>query len=100
MSFTLGIKLDDSGFENVDLRYPELGNPGIGGTSFEEIFLAKEAANRGIAVKLYHTNNSNFLPGNIQDRCINNVELCRQGLTDVWLRDFVKHYFIKNGIKD
>lgn len=78
MSFTLGIKLDDSGFENVDLRYPELGNPGIGGTLFEEIFLAKEAGNRGIAVKLYHTNNSNILPDNIQDRCINNVELIPQ----------------------
>lgn len=78
MSFTIGIKLDDSGFENVDLRYPELGNPGIGGTSFEEIFLAKEAANRGIAVKIYHTNNSNILPDNIQDRCVNNVELIPQ----------------------
>ena len=28
------------------------------------------------------------------------TELCRQGLTDVWLRDIVKHYFMKNGIQD
>ena len=38
----IGIKLDDSGFSNIDLSYPELGNPGMEGASFEEVLLQRD----------------------------------------------------------
>ncbi len=35
----IGFEINDSGFENIDLKDPEEGNPGIGGTQFEFILL-------------------------------------------------------------
>lgn len=38
----IGLLFEDFGFSNLDLRYPENGNQGIGGTEFT--FLASNRA--------------------------------------------------------
>lgn len=79
----IGIKLDDSGFSNIDLSSPELGNPGIGGTSFEEVLLAKGLADKGIDVELFYTNRTNILPKNVKNVYVDEVEVIpRQAKSD------------------
>lgn len=71
----IGILFDDAGFRNIDFRYPENGNPGIGGTQFCFLMLIRYYSNinRTNELIVYHlnTNNSNIYWNNITLKSIN-----------------------------
>jgi len=69
----IGIKFDDARFDNLDMIRPQDGNPGIGGTAYEEILLAKLLGDTEHIVVLYHTNSTNKLPANIVDRQVKQI---------------------------
>lgn len=74
----IGIKLEDGRFDGVDISHPENGNPGVGGTTYEEILLARSLqmyySNREIEVVLYHTNDKNRLPEGLQSHRVNALQ--------------------------
>lgn len=54
----IGILFDDAGFQNIDFRYPENGNPGIGGTQFCFLMLIRyySKINKTDELIVYHLN--------------------------------------------
>lgn len=56
----IGILFDDAGFQNKDFRFPENGNPGIGGTQFCFIMLIRyySLLNTGNEIIVYHLNSN------------------------------------------
>lgn len=59
----IGILIDDFGVENKNFKDIEKGNPGVGGTVYEEILLAKELSKQDsndVHVYVTNTNNSYF----------------------------------------
>lgn len=56
----IGILFDDAGFYNMDFRYPESGNPGIGGTQFCFLMLIRYYSKNNQTDKLiiYHLNSN------------------------------------------
>lgn len=73
MGLKIGLVLGDSGFENLDLRFPELGNNGIGGTQYCFLMLARylKLYNPEIDVDIIHYSN-NILPGNTHSYIVKN----------------------------
>lgn len=71
----IGILFDDAGFQNKDFRYPEKGNPGIGGTQFCFIMLIRYYPllkdKNEIIVYHLNSNNSNKYWDNIKLKQIN-----------------------------
>ena len=52
----VGIIIEDSGLSNIDFTNIKMGNPGVGGTVFEEVLLANYLAEEsGFEVFLYVT---------------------------------------------
>lgn len=67
----IGILIDDSGFENKDFKNIDKGNPGVGGTTYEEIMLAHYLSlDSEYSVEIYTTHISN-----IYGEKINNVHV-------------------------
>jgi Glycosyltransferase len=62
----------------MGLQYPEEGNPGIGGTEYCYLMLAKYLIISGLNVEviIYHYHNSNKLPNNVKDVIIQSDEEC------------------------
>lgn len=56
----IGILFDDAGFQNIDFRYPENGNPGIGGTQFCFLMLIRyySKINKTDELIVYHLNSN------------------------------------------
>lgn len=56
----IGILFDDAGFRNLDFRYPENGNPGIGGTQFCFLMLIRyySKINKTDELIVYHLNSN------------------------------------------
>lgn len=66
--YRIGIKFDDARFDGLDISDPSKGNPGIGGTAYEEILLAYHLSREAnLEVYLFHTNVTNKLPEGIVD---------------------------------
>lgn len=69
----IGIRIDDSTYNDLDLRNPDEGNPGIGGTQYEEALLAFHLLReKDYHVVLYHFNSSNIFP-NSEDIVVNDT---------------------------
>ncbi len=74
MFMRVGIKVEDGRFNNLDLSKPEEGNPGVGGTTFEELLLSETLAkNSNFEVVVYHTNASNKYSSNVIERLVNSI---------------------------
>lgn len=59
----IGILIDDVGIKNKNFGEIEKGNPGVGGTAYEEILLAKELSkycNNEVHIYVTNTNNTYF----------------------------------------
>lgn len=69
----IGIKFEDDRFDNLDISNPAKGNPGIGGTAYEEILLAYLLSDSGAEVYLYHTNGTNILPKSVRSRRVDHI---------------------------
>lgn len=70
----VALYLDDNGFYNLDLRFPEKGNNGVGGTQYCFLMLAYELVkNTNIEVCIYH-HNTNHLPVGTVDRIVRDWE--------------------------
>lgn len=64
----VGLLLNDSGFSNMDLSNPWNGNPGIGGTQYCFIMLAKALVEMSdYSVFCLHFNESNYFDSKIRD---------------------------------
>lgn len=70
----VALYLDDNGFHDLDLRFPEKGNNGVGGTQYCFLMLAYELVkNTNIEVCIYH-HNTNHLPVGTVDRIVRDWE--------------------------
>ncbi|MPM81020.1 hypothetical protein SDC9_128071 [bioreactor metagenome] len=69
----IGLIFQDSGFRGVDLKNPDDGNPGIGGTQFCFIMLAKylKTSYPEIDVHIFHFS-ENIFPVGIQSHIVSN----------------------------
>lgn len=74
----IAIYFDDTGVKNLDLRYPDKGNPGIGGTEYCYLMLAKHLSiyDQEIETTIYHYNESNILPESVNNVIIKNKKDC------------------------
>lgn len=101
----IGLLLDDTAFSRLDLTTPELGNPGIGGTEYEFLMLAKYLGkNKNVYVALYHFNETNRLPSTVEQILITKSEeilerfnndkldiiIFRQGRNTEWYKSIEK----------
>jgi glycosyltransferase involved in cell wall biosynthesis len=71
-SIKIGFYIDIQDCADVDLRFPELGNPGIGGTQFSEIFTAyylHEFYSPKLKILLF-ANSSTLLPPKLEPVCV------------------------------
>lgn len=68
----VGIIIEDTGLSNIDFSNIKMGNPGVGGTVFEEVLLANNLADElGFEVFLYATNGENIYSKNLNVRVSN-----------------------------
>ena len=67
----IGIKLEDRRINNMDLSTPEVGNPGVGGSTYEAMLLAKYLSFTHKVI-VYHTNASTILPDKVVSRVVEN----------------------------
>lgn len=67
----IGIKLEDKRIDNMNLSVPEEGNPGVGGSTYEAILLAKYLSSTHTVI-VYHTNASTILPEKVVSRVVKN----------------------------
>lgn len=74
----IAIYYDDRGINNMDLRNPELGNPGIGGTEFCYLLLGKflPLYDNSFCVSIIHYINNNLLPDSTISILIESQEDC------------------------
>jgi glycosyltransferase involved in cell wall biosynthesis len=74
-SIKVGFYIDSQPYSDVDLRFPELGNPGIGGTQFSEIFTAyylNELYSSKLQIVLL-VNSPALLPPKLETFCVVDV---------------------------
>lgn len=74
-SIKVGFYIDSQPYADVDLRFPELGNPGVGGTQFSEIFTAYYL-NKFYSPKLeivLFVNTPALLPSTLKTICVVDV---------------------------
>jgi len=64
----LGFYFNDQGFQKIDLRYPNEGNNGIGGTEFCYVMVASAILEHSTnhIITFYHYNNDNMLPRGVR----------------------------------
>ena len=76
VNMKIGLLFDDKGFINIDLRYPERGNPGVGGTQFCFLMLSRYLNKNypDVEVTYYHYNN-NIFSNNIRSIIVDNLEM-------------------------
>lgn len=80
----IGLEFDDSGFNNLNLSIPGMGNPGIGGTEYEFLLLAYylQITYQNYEVLMYHVS-ENQLPASVTDRQIGQMgDIIREAATD------------------
>ena len=71
----LGIVIDDYGLNNMNFSDISRGNPGVGGTLFEELLLANSIKDEvDIKVCLYVTNKDNIYFDGVEIVCLNNEQ--------------------------
>lgn len=80
----IGLVFSDKGFSNLDLRHPENGNPGVGGTEFCFLMLARylTLTYDDIDVFVYHWNVNKFPKGIISKIIVSENELIYQAKND------------------
>lgn len=84
----IGIKLEDKRINNMDLGTPEVGNPGVGGSTYEAILLAKYLSYVHEII-VYHMNDSTILPDNVVSRVVGNElempEMAKSDKVDIFI---------------
>lgn len=73
----IGIYLNDKGMNNMDLRFPDKGNPGIGGTEYCLLMLGYALGQYIPQVEVIYLHyNSNLLPVNCTELIVSSEEEC------------------------
>ena len=84
----IGIKLEDKRINNMNLSMPEEGNPGVGGSTYEAILLAKFLSDTHTVI-VYHTNKTTILPAKVLSRVVENElnmpETAKMDMVDIFI---------------
>lgn len=80
----IGLIFYDKGFSKLDLEYPEKGNPGVGGTEYCFLMLARylKLSKAKIDIYIYHINENKFPEDTISRRVHDKNEAIKMALED------------------
>lgn len=87
----IGLLFEDFKFSNLDLRYPENGNQGIGGTEFTFLMLMRylKINYPDMEIITYHNNKNNILPEGVISKIIiddlNLIKQVKEDLIDIFI---------------